>query len=227
MIKIGCAGYPVRQSLYHQQLDFVEVGDRSGRKPREETLKRWRESAPEQFEFVIRAPQLWIDPIRASGVRWGSAKGPKKLSRAGSAESEIRRLRDELGAKVVLLELPNHFQASPDRVARFQTLVRSIPPKDMSIVWYPPKGWPASLIDQLSSTLKIFPAHDPLKAALSNKLHFRYFRLKAPAGTRFSDDQLKTVRRVCGTGLAYVVFDLGPNSFSEATRFSRLVKERA
>lgn len=227
MIKVGCAGYPVRQSVYHQELQFVEIGDASGRRPRENTLKRWRESAPKEFEFVIRAPQVWIDPVRASGVRWNGAKGNSKVSAAGSPQTEIRRLRDELGARVVLFELPSHFHATPDRVARFQTLVRSVPQNDLSVVWFPPKGWPSTLVERLSSTLRIVPASNPLKSESAQKTMFKYIRLKAAPGTRFTDEHLKKVKRACGGGLAYVVFDVGPNSFLEAVRFARFIREVA
>ncbi len=225
MIKVGCAGYPVRQSLYHQLLQFVEVGDRSGRRPREVTLKKWRTSAPKEFEFVIHAPQVWIDPVRASGLRWNGNSAKSTVTLAGSPQTEIRRLRDELGARVVVFDLPPHFTATPDRIARFQTLIRSVPSPDVAVVWTPPRGWPETLVERLSYSLNIVVARNPLKSESKGKTDFRYFRIKAPPGSRHTDDEMKKIRRACGHALSYVVFDVGPNSFSEATRFARMAKE--
>lgn len=222
MIKIGCAGFPVRQSLLFENLDFIEVGDGSPIRTKTETLLKWRETAGPDFEFALRAPTTWIDPVRGEGLRW-KKKTPRSTAYQGR-DHQIQSFRKNLNSRMIIFDIPSSLSPSPDRISKLQNLFRSLPASDYVAVWQPPKSWPESLVERFSQAMKIVPALDPLKEQARFKTPFHYFRIKGPAGTQFRDSEMKAVQRMCGNRLSYLLFDVGPTSFQEAMRFHRLAK---
>jgi uncharacterized protein YecE (DUF72 family) len=57
-IKVGCCGFPVARARYFRTFPIVEVQQTFYRPPRTDTLKRWRQEAPEEFAFSLKAWQL-------------------------------------------------------------------------------------------------------------------------------------------------------------------------
>lgn len=57
-LKIGCCGFAVGRRPYAARLKVVEVQQTFYQPPRVETVRRWREEAPPDFEFTLKAWQL-------------------------------------------------------------------------------------------------------------------------------------------------------------------------
>ena len=57
MIKVGCAGFPTSMERYFGNFRPVELNSTFYQYPREKTVEGWREKAPENFEFTIKAHQ--------------------------------------------------------------------------------------------------------------------------------------------------------------------------
>ncbi|MCP2619421.1 DUF72 domain-containing protein [Candidatus Aminicenantes bacterium AC-335-K20] len=62
MIKIGCCGFPVNRPTYYRNFNVVEIQQTFYQLPKIETALKWREEAPLDFEFTIKAWQLITHP---------------------------------------------------------------------------------------------------------------------------------------------------------------------
>jgi uncharacterized protein YecE (DUF72 family) len=58
MIKVGCCGFPVKRETYYHTFQVAEVQQTFYQPPLLATGKRWREEAPPDFEFTMKAWQL-------------------------------------------------------------------------------------------------------------------------------------------------------------------------
>ena len=57
MIKVGCCGYPTAMKKYQEIFSLVELNATFHRYPKMSTVLRWRNKAPENFEFTVKAHQ--------------------------------------------------------------------------------------------------------------------------------------------------------------------------
>jgi uncharacterized protein YecE (DUF72 family) len=57
MIKVGCAGFPTSMERYFGNFRLVELNSTFYQYPREKTVEGWREKAPKDFEFTVKAHQ--------------------------------------------------------------------------------------------------------------------------------------------------------------------------
>src|SRR5512134_2608231 len=57
-MKVGCCGFVVAQRQYYRLFELIEIQQTFYRLPRLETAAKWRDAAPDGFEFTIKASQL-------------------------------------------------------------------------------------------------------------------------------------------------------------------------
>src|ERR687888_537745 len=57
-LRAGCCGWVLSQAEYFRNFSVIEVQQTFYQPPRLETLAKWRESAPREFEFTLKAWQL-------------------------------------------------------------------------------------------------------------------------------------------------------------------------
>ena len=58
VIKVGCCGFPVKRDIYYRSFPVAEVQQTFYQLPLITTGRRWREEAPPNFEFTMKAWQL-------------------------------------------------------------------------------------------------------------------------------------------------------------------------
>ena len=61
-VKVGCCGFSVSMKKYFEKLKLVEVQKTFYEPPKIETAKKWKNSAPEGFEFTLKAWQVITHP---------------------------------------------------------------------------------------------------------------------------------------------------------------------
>jgi len=57
MLKVGCCGYPTSMKRYYEGFRLVELNCTFYDYPRTSTVVGWREKAPQDFEFTVKAHQ--------------------------------------------------------------------------------------------------------------------------------------------------------------------------
>jgi len=58
MTKVGCCGFGIARPKYFQTFSVVEIQQSFYQPPKQDTIKRWRDEAPADFEFTLKAWQL-------------------------------------------------------------------------------------------------------------------------------------------------------------------------
>jgi uncharacterized protein YecE (DUF72 family) len=61
-LKVGCCGFPRGRKEYFRQFRLVEVQQTFYKMPDLETAIKWRQEAPTDFEFTLKAWQLITHP---------------------------------------------------------------------------------------------------------------------------------------------------------------------
>ena len=111
---------------YAGQFDTVEINNTFYRLPKEQTLKRWHEIAPEGFLYVVKASR-YITHIR----RLKDAAEPLRLF-----FEKVRLLRNKLGP--VLCQLPPSLQKDLDLLGGF---VKLLPKKPAAVFEFRHESW--------------------------------------------------------------------------------------
>lgn len=233
-IKTGCNGFPVSQAKYAEHLAVVELYRHLDESRRMSTFEKWRKQLPRDFEFITGAPAKMTHPVKHSAFR--SARSAGAANRTGYLQntSEIdslyataRHVARLLSSQLLFFHLPSTLTPHADNIGRLQQFFGRVNRDGLRMIWEPPHGWPASLVEKISKSLILIPAMNPLAHRSLPAADFRYFRLGTPTRTsgvhRFSDRELRDVHAACDRPVSYVIFNNGPTAFEDAGRFARLV----
>jgi uncharacterized protein YecE (DUF72 family) len=111
-IKIGCCGFSVARKKYFETFDVVELQQTFYQLPTVKTSLKWREDAPDNFEFTLKASQLIThEPSSPTyrrykkvipddkSVNYGSFKPTYEVMEAWKATVEIA---ESLRAKIII-----------------------------------------------------------------------------------------------------------------------------
>jgi uncharacterized protein YecE (DUF72 family) len=75
-VKVGCCGFLGGRKGCFSQFQLVEVQQTFYQMPRLETAQRWRQEAPADFEFTLKAWQLITHPPASQTYRKAGIKVP-------------------------------------------------------------------------------------------------------------------------------------------------------
>jgi uncharacterized protein YecE (DUF72 family) len=233
-IKIGCCGFPVARRRYFEQFFTVEIQQTFYQLPTLSTAQRWREEAPEDFEFTAKAWQLIThEPTSPTYRRLGKSIPEDKGKNYGSfnptdevfeAFEGTKQFCRSLGAEKIIFQCPPSFRMTSEHVKNSMKLFMLIDRKNFTFIWEPRGNWDRKEIRAICDEVKLVHCVDPLqKVSLSGAV--RYFRLHGLRGYRhrYTDDDLcELKRRSCKGRTSYFMF----NNFSmmeDAHRFKELV----
>src|SRR5919107_4643081 len=151
-VRIGCCGFRSSRETYYGLLDSVEVQHTFYQPPQVPTLRRWREEAPEGFEFTLKAWQLVTHQASSPTYR--------RLKRTLTEEEKegagffrptevvqgawelTRECAEALGARVVLFQCPASFKPSRENVENLRRFFGGLKRGRMVFAWEPRGGWP-------------------------------------------------------------------------------------
>lgn len=233
MVKVGCCGFPQGMRNYFSQFKLVEVQQTFYKMPRLETAQRWRQEAPPDFEFSLKAWQLVTHPVtsptyRKAGMkispgaeeRYGFFKHSDEVSAAWEQTREFAKV---LQAKVIVFQCPPSFKETPENIDNMKGFFDSAKYSGFVFAWEPRGDWKGSTIQAVCSELGLVHCVDPFKKEpLWGQL--QYFRLHGGPGYRhhYTEEELKRLRdRVAGKD-TYVLFN-NLNMYQDALAFSRLL----
>ncbi|MCB4755766.1 MAG: DUF72 domain-containing protein [Elusimicrobia bacterium] len=237
MIKIGCADFPVATARFQRKLPVVELDALFEKFPMTRTVEKWRAQAPPDFEFVVCASHHITHPGRFLDQKNPSSRSHQiRAHRFGYFQDtpEVRRaflktrhIAELLSSRIVLFELPKSFAPHSDNIGHLQRFFKAAERGLLNFVWDPPASWPLHLTDQISKSLNLVQAFNPLRPGPKPAGSLRYYRLgdreRTRGNYRFSTDELEQIKRACDLPLSYVIFNSGPLAFQEAVRFSKLL----
>jgi len=234
MINVGCCGFGEAQQKYFAEFPLVEIQITFYQPPKVETARGWREKAPVDFQFTLKAWQLItheassptyrritekIPPARLKNC--GSFKPTAEVFQAWQRTEEIARA---LEAKIIVFQCPPAFTPSEEHKSNLRNFFKKIRRDDFVFAWEPRGGWKPDEIRSLCAELDLVHCVDPFKSEATWG-EIRYFRLHGVTGYRyqFSDEDLKRLRTLCeGRGDVYCLFN-NALMLEDARRFLKLL----
>lgn len=226
-VKVGCCGFPIAMKKYFQEFRLVEVQKTFYKPPSLETLKNWREKAPEDFEFAIKAWQKITHPpssptYRKAGISGENCGFFRPTQEVLEAYEMTREVAKVLKASIILFQTPKSFSETEESIKNMQEFFSSIQ-GEFTFVWEP-RGWSEGGVASICSELNLIHAVDPfVQKPLYGRLN--YFRLhgahKRMYRHRYSDEELEKLLEFCNKK-SYVLFN-NVYMYEDAKRFLKLL----
>lgn len=214
MIKIGCSGFPVSRPRYFQRYATVEIADTFEALPRPQTLKRWREEAPEGFEYAVWAWRPITHPGSGPAARDGHFRDTAEVARAWERFSEVV---EALRPRFVVFPTPPSFHNSADHLRDLYRFFKSLRRRDFTPVWEPRGGgWGEDLVRKVCADLRL------LQGGVEGSGSVVYCRTGGRQGPPEDAELADLVRRIDGRP-AYV-YCRGVSGWKDAERLSALTE---
>ncbi len=233
-VKVGCCGFPKARKIYYQHLKVVEIQQTFYQIPRLETVQKWREEAPPDFEFSIKAWQLITHPPQSPTYRrlktqipevekeyYGFFKRSRQVIEAWHKTAEVARI---LKAKIIVFQCPPSFLPTKENKKNLKHFFKGIERDTHCFVWEPRGKWKQEEIEDLCEDLNLIHGVDPFK---NRPLYgdIRYFRLHGKTGYKYRYNQrdLRWLKEICSNDLeAYCMFN-NVSMYEDALNFKRLI----
>ncbi len=201
-IKVGTSGFGIARSKYTGVFECVEVQHTFYQPPRISTLERWREEAPPEFEFVIKAWQLITHDAKSPTYRRLKkelSEGERQAAGYFQATPIVKEAWEvtlacalALRARIVLFQCPASFKQTKENISNlskfFKTIARSSKRTanrhPLNFAWEPRGDWEPKVVKKICDELGLWHAVDPFVASTvtPDKL---YFRLHGRGGWRY------------------------------------------
>lgn len=246
--KVGCCGFLVARQKYFETFSLVEIQQTFYQPPQSDIVERWRQEAPADFEFAIKAWQLITHEVSSPTYRRlkmrlperqmnqvGSFRWSDPVRRAWETTLKIARL---LHADKLVFQCPASFAPTDENKDRMREFFNRIDRSSVTCIWEPRGqaggldgikpdfvGWQDDEISELCSELELAHCVDPLKDdCVTGGL--RYYRLHGTTGYRhqYTDRELHNLVHYHAKGaLSYFLFN-NVSMWQDAARFKELLK---
>jgi uncharacterized protein YecE (DUF72 family) len=229
MLKVGCCGFCVAMKKYFSDFKLTEVQKTFYKPPKVEIVKKWREQAPADFEFTVKAWQVITHSpssptYRKAGIvakNCGFFKPTKDVFDGWQKTREIAKI---LNSKIVLFQTPTSFKENEENEKNMIEFFSSIE-RDLTFVWEP-RGWREEKVKEVCEKLDLIHCVDPFiaKPLYGEVIYLRLHGMHAKMYKhRYSDDELQWLRNIC-TSFEKNVYVLFNNVYmcEDALRFKNL-----
>lgn len=235
---IGTSGFGIARATYLGSFSCVEVQHTFYQPPQISTLERWREAAPPEFEFVLKAWQLITHDAKSPTYRRlktqlseaerldaGYFRPTAIVKEAWAQTLECARA---LNARTILFQCPASFKQTDENITNlrtfFKTITKETKKEKLNFCWEPRGDWDRSVVKKLCAELNLTHAVDPFtsRSVTPNKL---YFRLHGKGGWRYEydDSELEELAAMLsGDANGYVFFN-NVTMTKDAMRFKRVI----
>jgi len=247
-IRVGCCGWCVKggKKAYYSKFSIVEVQETFYKLPKPETVSKWREAAPENFKFCMKAWQAITHPPTSPTWRRAGVKIPKsKYDRYGflrpteenfEAWEKTLEICKAMEAEVCVIQTPAAFGYSSENVSNVEHFFSSIKRNRVMIGWEPRGTWRDHLseVEKLCEKLDLIHVVDPFRCNPVSQARLTYFRLHGIGGKevnyryRYTDQDLVKLREIVEKEIkegrsVYVLFN-NVYMADDAARFVEFLK---
>jgi len=223
MIKIGCCGYPTSMKKYQENFHLIELNKTFYDYPKISTVVKWRENAPKEFEFTVKAHQDISHKFRL------------KAESSASTFGQMKQICQLLGAKILLIQTPASFR--PNNLGDAEEFFEKMNRDDLILAWET-RGYlweQKDAYQRLSKILEnknVVHVTDPFKVMPAYTGSVVYFRLHG-SGDRmyyyqYSNEELKRLHGFAKSfeheeKEVYVLFN-NLAMFDDALRFRQYIE---
>jgi uncharacterized protein YecE (DUF72 family) len=237
-INVGCCGFPKAKAEYYLHFETVEIQRTFYQPPQLGTAQRWREEAPQGFEFTLKAWQLITHHPRSPTYRRLRMEIPEEdRDRYGffrpteevfQAWEETKRIAQALRARIVVFQCPASFRPSDEHKDNIRAFFGEIDRGDLIFVWEPRGEWKDGEIEALCRELDLVHCVDPFKRWPVYG-DFAYFRLHGITDYRYeyTDEDLYKLLEWCRQFNEVYCFFNNVSMWESASEFRQLVDSRS
>jgi uncharacterized protein YecE (DUF72 family) len=141
-------------AAYFKIFSLAEVQKTFYKLPRIETARRWREKAPKDFEFTLKAWQLITHPPSSPTYRRAGLKveRPENLGffrptrEVYDAWDRTIDVSLALDARVLVFQCPASFKPTEENLSNMRDFFNSIDRKGRILAWEPRGSWSRALV---------------------------------------------------------------------------------
>ncbi len=235
LIKIGCCGFRSSRDSYYPLLPAVEVQHTFYQPPRLATLEGWREEAPGDFEFTLKAWQLITHQATSPTYRRLKLElTDKEKEKCGSFRSSpivkeawnvTEACAVALRAKMVLFQCPASFRPTKVNIESMRKFFGRVKRQGLSFCWEPRGAWSREVIKDLCDELDLWHVVDPFSERTVTPGRC-YFRLHGRKGWRYSyeDGELEELCSMLPADVESYVFFNNIRMKEDALRFKAIVE---
>lgn len=217
-IQIGCCGFPKSKKVYYGTFTAVELQNTFYTLPSLDLLERWRNEAPKNFEFTIKACQLITHP--ASSLTYQKAKlAPRNPERYGyfqpteevqSVWQEVLKQAEVLKSKVVVFQSPASFRPEEPNIKNLYQFFEKIDRHGLILCWESRGAWirEPDRVMKICKELDLVDCVDPsIRQPVFGKIF--YFRLHGGKDyqKKYSDEDLKFIIEQVKGKQGYLMFN--------------------
>ncbi|MGB9720516.1 MAG: DUF72 domain-containing protein [bacterium] len=233
MIKIGCCGFPVARAKYYKNFAVIEVQLTFYDFVNPETLKKWRNEAPKDFEFVLKALQFITHPANSPTYRRAKHLENLRLENLGNFQPTkdvfecfkiLAEYAEILKTKIIMFQSPPSFSPEKENIKNMENFFNRIDRKNFIFGWEPRGKWQPEVIKQVCEKLDLIDVVDPfLREPTYGKIF--YYRLHGGKGYKhkFTDEELKKLAEKTRNRNGYVMFN-NITMFEDGQRFKQILK---
>lgn len=233
MIKVGCCGFRGKRSDYFKNFEVVEIQQTFYKLPKIETAEKWRNEAPKNFEYTMKAWQLITHEAssptyRKAGIKiegneknYGFFRATKEVFEAWEKCEEFAKA---LKARIIVFQCPPSFNESKENVENIKQFFSSIS-SNFIYAWEPRGKWKDDTIIKICKELNLIHCVDPFKRE-SLYGDIKYYRLHGIGGYNYdySKEELQKLANICKKyGEVYCLFN-NTQMLKNALEFKEIIK---
>lgn len=210
-LKIGTCGWGLKggHSAYFSEFGVVELQDTFYKLPKAETARHWKDEAPPNFEFTMKAWQAITHP--STSPTWRQGKLPEgnqehigllqpteENLRAWSETAEICKI---LACNILVVQTPPKFDSTREHIQNVRAFFSKVK-RPCAVAWEPRGRWDNDTIRGLCTDLNLVHVVDPFRNKPARKTDTIYFRLNgigpgdANYRYRYTDQDLQKLSRM-------------------------------
>jgi uncharacterized protein YecE (DUF72 family) len=241
-IRVGTCGFSLQQAELFRRFRLLEVQQTFYWPPQPKTLERWRQAAPDDFEFTMKAFQAITHTASSPTYRRAKLRAEQMAQCGHFGDTPMvreaceisRNMAAALRATWVVFQCPPKFRASEETIQQMQQFFHWAPRGNVRFAWeVRHESWTDELIAELCRELDLVHAVDPLERASAYGVP-SYWRLHGEAlgnyrykyNRTYSNDELLALYGKCQkgpSGLTYCLFN-NMQMAQDAERFQRIVQ---
>lgn len=202
-----------------REFEVVEVQVSFYRRITDKQINNWLKASPENFEFVLKAPQCATHPpnsptYRRSHLSSEERKGCGFFRLTDVVKREMEDFLDKaikLRTKSVLFQTPASFRPTDENLQNMERFFSYFAHPEITYFWEPRgKDWDEETVKELCKKLKILHATDPFLELPLAQQEPVYFRMHGDLRTynyRYSEHELKRLKELVKGRNGYIFFN--------------------
>ena len=233
-VNIGTSGFRISKLEYVRLFSCVEIQQTFYQPPQIATLERWRQDAPANFEFTLKAWQLITHEAKSPTYkRLKNKLSQSEVEEAGyfkptsivkEAWETTLACAKALRAKTILFQCPASFKQSTVNISNLERFFSSINRGRFNFCWEPRGDWNSQIVKSICVDLKLWHVVDPFVSKTVTPSTC-YFRLHGRKGWRYKyeESELEELATMLpGNKKSYVFFN-NIHMTEDALRFREIM----